>query len=103
MAWYKLNLPLRADELDAKIDQYRGMVQQAIGRLGGADTRARVYCARRAGDAEIFLEIEGRQPSWFMMKLMRCDAIDAPGAPDLELLGEVAEGAATLRDPVRPT
>ena len=103
MAWYRLNLPVRSADLDAKINQYRDTVQTMVARLGGRDMTARVYCRREiAGDAKIFLDIDGKQPAGFMLMLMRCEAIDAPPRDGLELLGEVADGGATLRDPVRP-
>ena len=102
MAWYQLNLPVRSADLDAKMNQYRDTVQTMVARLGGRDMTARVYCNRQAsGDAKIFLEIDGKQPASFMLMLMRCQAIDAPPREGLELLGEVADGGATLSGPGR--
>jgi len=103
MAWYRLDLPVRSADLDAKINQYRDTVQTMVARLGGRDMRARVFCRREAsGDAQVFLEIDGKQPASFMLMLMRCQAIDAPPRDGLELLGEVANGGATLSGPGRP-
>jgi len=103
MAWYRLDLPLSSADLDSKINQYRDTVQTMVARLGSRDMMARVYCSRQpSGTAEIFLEIDGKQPAGFLLMLMRCRAIDAPPRAGLELLGEVADGGATLRDPARP-
>jgi hypothetical protein len=103
MAWYRLNLPVRAEDLDGKLDEYRDMVQGAIARMGGRDMSARVYCARRPGGAaEVFLDIEGKQPPWYLLRLVRLEAIPEPPRSGLELLGEVVDGAARAADPLRP-
>lgn len=103
MAWYRLNLPVQAAELDARIDEYRALVESAVARLGGRDMSARVYSRREAsGHAQIFLEVSGRQPSWFVLKLIRCEAAPEPPRGELTLLGEVVDGAARVGDPVRP-
>ena len=70
-------------------------MQGAIARFGGATWRHRVYCDRRKADAEVFIEIEGRQPSWLTLRMMRCESIELPrDRAGPELLGEVANGAA---------
>jgi hypothetical protein len=103
MTWYRLNLPIDASELDARLDQYRDVVQQAIARIGARDLVARIYCTRDPrGGAEIFLDLEGRQPGWMLLKMMRCERLGGPPSEPLELLGEVVDGAASVSAPFRP-
>ncbi|MEO8504718.1 MAG: hypothetical protein ABI609_12540 [Acidobacteriota bacterium] len=95
MAWYRLNLPLKSAELDEKLDEYRDLVESAIARVGGGEMTARVYCDRRAAEAHVFLELEGRQPSWLTLRMMRLSSVEPPrGRAHLELLSEIANGIA---------
>ncbi len=93
MSWYRLSFKIRNDDLDQNLAAYRDKIQGALGRFAGREAAARVYARRDGESSEIYIEMTGKQPPSFLMRLILCEPCAVPPVPEaLRLLGELRDG-----------
>ncbi|MGE5233379.1 MAG: hypothetical protein ACM3OB_04650 [Acidobacteriota bacterium] len=100
MAWYRLSFTIRNDDLDANLSSYRDKIQGALGKFAGREASARVYSLRDGETSEIYVEIAGKQPPTFLMRLILCEPCPLPPTLEsLRLLGELRDGELRHAEP----
>jgi len=103
MAWYRLSFTIRNEDLDANLSSYRDKIQGALGKFAGREASARVYSLRDGESSEIYIEISGKEPPSFLMRLILCEPCPLPPTLDsLRLLGELRDGELRHAAPAVP-